>query len=244
MARLHRAWARPAQSAAQSPAQSEGWSTVLPLRRNRPSGRMSVLLVLLLRDPVGSHCRGSGRELRASRLRYSRRPDPCRGWPSRALAAVLSSGHSARCSATTSSPCSSARRPRTSRARWRGSSSAPPSDWAHGLGWENRRVGAAAIGALTGALAGAVAVLLGGRLMLGSLALLTSDFPDSRLQVGQVGRLFGENGFGPVDPARERHVGGCAVQRVRRRRAHDCSAEAAIRTRRRSAGDACCGGSG
>jgi len=34
--------------------------------------------------------------------------------------------------------------------------------------------------------------------MLGSLALLTSDFPNSRLQVGQVGRLFGESGLGPV----------------------------------------------
>jgi len=65
-----------------------------------------------------------------------------------------------------------------------------------GLGKSTRR--AAAIGALTGALAGAAAVLLGGRLMLGSLALLTSGFPDSRLQVGQVGRLFGENGLGPA----------------------------------------------
>ena len=64
------------------------------------------------------------------------------------------------------------------------------------LGKSPRR--AAAIGAATGGLAGAVSVLLGGRLMLGSLALLTSDFPHSRLQVGQVGRLFGEDGLGPV----------------------------------------------
>jgi DNA-binding winged helix-turn-helix (wHTH) protein len=65
-----------------------------------------------------------------------------------------------------------------------------------GLGKSPRR--AAALGAAAGALAGAAAVLLGGRLMLGSLALLTSDFPDSRLQVGQVGRLFGETGLGPI----------------------------------------------
>ena len=64
------------------------------------------------------------------------------------------------------------------------------------LGKSARR--AAALGALTGGCAGAIAVLLGGRLMLGSLALLTGDFPNSRLQVGQVGRLFGENGLGPV----------------------------------------------
>jgi DNA-binding winged helix-turn-helix (wHTH) protein len=64
------------------------------------------------------------------------------------------------------------------------------------LGRSPRR--SAAIGAVTGAVGGAVAVLLGGRLMLGSLALLTSNFPNSRLQVGQVGRLFGEDGLGPV----------------------------------------------
>jgi DNA-binding winged helix-turn-helix (wHTH) protein len=64
------------------------------------------------------------------------------------------------------------------------------------LGKSPRR--AAAIGAATGALAGLISVLLGGRLMLGSLALLTSDFPNSRLQVGQIGRLFGEDRLGPV----------------------------------------------
>lgn len=64
------------------------------------------------------------------------------------------------------------------------------------LGKSPRR--SAVIGAATGAVGGAVAALLGGRLMLGSLALLTSNFPNSRLQVGQVGRLFGEDGLGAV----------------------------------------------
>ena len=34
--------------------------------------------------------------------------------------------------------------------------------------------------------------------MGGSLALLASRFPDSRLRLGQIGALFGEDGFGPI----------------------------------------------
>jgi len=76
--------------------------------------------------------------------------------------------------------------------------------------------GAAAIGAATGAVSGAVAVLLGGRLMLGSLALLTSNFPSSRLQVSKVGRLFGEDALGPITQLVSASLeaalfGGCVV---------------------------------
>ncbi len=58
-----------------------------------------------------------------------------------------------------------------------------------------------AIAALAGAAAGLVIALLGGRLMGGSLALLASHFPDSRLRLDQLGSLLGETGFGPVSLA-------------------------------------------
>ena len=51
---------------------------------------------------------------------------------------------------------------------------------------------------IAGASAGMVVPMLGGRLMGGSLALLTDSLPDSRLRLDQVGQLFGEDGFGPV----------------------------------------------
>lgn len=50
--------------------------------------------------------------------------------------------------------------------------------------------------ALTG-LAGASAVLLGGRLMGGSLAALAAQFPGARLNLDRLG-LFGESNFGPI----------------------------------------------
>jgi DNA-binding winged helix-turn-helix (wHTH) protein len=65
------------------------------------------------------------------------------------------------------------------------------------FGTNSLRRGAAFAG-LSGATAGLVIALLGGRLMLGSLALLADGFPGSRLRVDQIGRLFGETGIGPV----------------------------------------------
>jgi DNA-binding winged helix-turn-helix (wHTH) protein len=56
----------------------------------------------------------------------------------------------------------------------------------------------AALAGLSGAIGGSVIALLGGRLMLGSLALLEREFPGSRLHVEQFGSLVGESGFGPV----------------------------------------------
>jgi hypothetical protein len=56
----------------------------------------------------------------------------------------------------------------------------------------------AALGAGSGALAAVAAVLLGGHLLLGSLAMLTRDFPDSHLNVARFGGLFGEAQFGPI----------------------------------------------
>ena len=55
-----------------------------------------------------------------------------------------------------------------------------------------------AVAGLIGATAGIVIVLLGGRLMLGSLAALSRDFPGSRLRLDPIVALFGEAGFGPV----------------------------------------------
>jgi len=52
--------------------------------------------------------------------------------------------------------------------------------------------------AIAGAIGGAVVLLLGGKLMGGSLDLLAHAFPTSRLRIDQVGAMFGEGGFGPV----------------------------------------------
>jgi len=51
---------------------------------------------------------------------------------------------------------------------------------------------------LAGGAAGMLIPSLGGRLMGGSLDLLARQFPESRLRLDQIGRLFGEDGFGPV----------------------------------------------
>lgn len=55
-----------------------------------------------------------------------------------------------------------------------------------------------AVAGAAGAVAGVTIALLGGRLMAGSLHLLASRFPDSRLQIDQIGGLFGERGFGAI----------------------------------------------
>jgi len=55
--------------------------------------------------------------------------------------------------------------------------------------------------ALTAGAAGVIIVLLGGRLMGGSLELLARRFPTSRLSLDPVAALFGESGFGPVSQA-------------------------------------------
>ncbi|MFT5516478.1 MAG: DNA-binding winged helix-turn-helix (wHTH) protein [Rhodothermales bacterium] len=49
---------------------------------------------------------------------------------------------------------------------------------------------------LATALAGALLPAAGGRLMGGSLELLATTFPESRLQLGGLGRFFGEDHFG------------------------------------------------
>jgi DNA-binding winged helix-turn-helix (wHTH) protein len=75
-----------------------------------------------------------------------------------------------------------------------------------GLGaWTAGIVGASArlrrgmiYAAVTGAVAGILIALAGGRLMAGSLALLAETFPDSHLRLGQLGAMFGESGFGPT----------------------------------------------
>jgi DNA-binding winged helix-turn-helix (wHTH) protein len=55
-----------------------------------------------------------------------------------------------------------------------------------------------ALAAVAGAAAGAIIALLGGRLMGGSLDVLARHFPTSRLQLDQIGALFGEPNFGPI----------------------------------------------
>lgn len=52
--------------------------------------------------------------------------------------------------------------------------------------------------AAIGAVAGVLIHVLGGRLMAGSLDQLTAQFPQSRVRLDQLGRLFGEDGFGPI----------------------------------------------
>jgi len=67
---------------------------------------------------------------------------------------------------------------------------------AYRLGERLRR--GVAVAAIVGALAGILVPLLGGRLMAGSLDLLSRTFPGSRLHLDQLGALIGESGFGPV----------------------------------------------
>ena len=52
-----------------------------------------------------------------------------------------------------------------------------------------------------GAAMGLAITALGGRIMGGSLAALASEFPQSRLQLGSIGSLVGEAGFGPISLA-------------------------------------------
>lgn len=68
--------------------------------------------------------------------------------------------------------------------------------------WTRRSVIAAAI---AGGAAGCLIPLLGGRLMGGSLDLLARNFPHSRLRLGQIGAVLGEQGFGPISQV----VTGC-----------------------------------
>ncbi|HEV7227119.1 transcriptional regulator [Brevundimonas sp.] len=78
---------------------------------------------------------------------------------------------------------------------------------AAGLGaWLATRPGlkartAAAFGGAAGAAAGLGITLLGGRLLGGSLDLLLRAFPEAPLSLAPVGRLIGEDGFGPVAAA-------------------------------------------
>ena len=53
------------------------------------------------------------------------------------------------------------------------------------------------IGATSGAAAGLLIILAGGELMAGSLHALVQSFPDSRLQLDNLGALLGEGEFGP-----------------------------------------------
>ncbi len=67
----------------------------------------------------------------------------------------------------------------------------------HRSGLISPRRSAAVTGACA-AVAGMLIVLLGGRLMGGSLDLLADQFPQSSLRLDHLGRLFGETGFGRV----------------------------------------------
>lgn len=52
--------------------------------------------------------------------------------------------------------------------------------------------------ALVGGIVGAAIPVMGGRLLGGSLALLSNVLPQSRLRLDQIGAIFGEVGFGPM----------------------------------------------
>lgn len=64
-------------------------------------------------------------------------------------------------------------------------------------GWQRLRR-SSVIAAIAGGTAGAIIALTGGRLMGGSLEQLASLFPESRLQMAQIGALFGEHDFGII----------------------------------------------
>lgn len=70
-------------------------------------------------------------------------------------------------------------------------------------GWAAHRWGGAparqlALAGVISAAGGAAVTLLGGRLMAGSLDLLTQAMPQSRLSLNRIGALFGETGLGPI----------------------------------------------
>jgi hypothetical protein len=70
--------------------------------------------------------------------------------------------------------------------------------------WRRRRLSlrwGTAVAAVAGAATGLLIALLGRPMMGGSLDLLASSFPKSRLRMDQVGRLFGESDFGRVTHA-------------------------------------------
>lgn len=52
--------------------------------------------------------------------------------------------------------------------------------------------------AFAGGIAGAAITAMGGRLLGGSLALLSDLLPQSRLRLDQIGAIFGEDRFGPI----------------------------------------------
>lgn len=52
--------------------------------------------------------------------------------------------------------------------------------------------------AIAGGIAGAAIPVIGGRLLGGSLALLSDVLPQSRLRLDRIGATFGEDGFGPI----------------------------------------------
>jgi len=54
------------------------------------------------------------------------------------------------------------------------------------------------IAGITGCVGAIAILLLGGKLMGGSLDLLAGTFPESRLNLDRIGRIFGESEFGPV----------------------------------------------
>lgn len=57
---------------------------------------------------------------------------------------------------------------------------------------------AALLALASGAGAGALISLLGGRLLIGSLDQLSGNFPESRLRIDNLGRMVGEDGLGPL----------------------------------------------
>ena len=71
---------------------------------------------------------------------------------------------------------------------WLGERGATPRSTARGI----------AAASAAGALAGIIVPATGGRMFGGSLDLLASSFPDSRLRLDEIGGLFGEPGFGPM----------------------------------------------
>ena len=54
------------------------------------------------------------------------------------------------------------------------------------------------VAAAEGLLAGLFISVMGGRLMAGSLDALARQFPDSRLSLAPLGKLFGEPTFGVI----------------------------------------------
>ena len=190
-------WAAPAQSAAQSPAQSEAWCTVLPLRAQSNVGSISVLLVLLCVTLLVAIVGAAGVSFAIATSVFAQ----ARSMSWLAVAGAgggLVVGAFGKMLGHDAFPCLSARPP-----GHHGRDGRAPHRRRHRIGhtvWAGKSTtsGVQRSARLRAPWRVPPRSCSAGDLMLGSLALLTSGFPDSRLRSGGRPLVRGKR-IGPGD---------------------------------------------